>query len=59
MKLAAGLGGEPGFYVGVKKAERDGALLEDGVMEGADVEVGTEAMLSFRAQLADFELAKL
>ncbi len=45
--------------VRLEEAEGDGALLEDGIVEGADVELGTEAALGFSAQLADFELAEL
>src|SRR6266404_1296023 len=52
------LGVEPMLDMWLKEAQRNGALLQDGVVEGADVEFGAEAALGFGAQLADFELAE-
>src|SRR6202158_527063 len=56
---ACSLGVEPMLDMRLKEAQRHGALLQDGVVEGADVEFGGEAALGFGAQLADFELAEL
>ncbi len=44
--------------VRLEDAQRDRSLLQDGIVEGSDVELGTEAALGFGAQLADFELAE-
>ncbi len=45
--------------VRLQEAERDGALLQDGVVEGSHVKLAEEAALGFGAQFADFDLAKL
>ena len=45
--------------VRLQEAQRDGALLQDGVVEGAHVKLSGQAALGFGAQLSDFELAKL
>src|SRR5216684_6131935 len=53
-----GLGVGPMLDMRLEDAQRDGALLQDGVVKGADVEFGAEAAFGFGAQLADFELAE-
>src|SRR5712664_603843 len=52
------LGIHPMLDVRLEETQRDRALLQDGVVEGADIEFGAEAALGFGAQLADFELAE-
>ena len=54
-----GLGADPMLDVRLQQAQRDRALLQDGVVEGAHVKLAAEPALGFGAQLADFELAKL
>jgi len=43
----------------LQEAQRDRALLQDSIVEGADVELTGEAALGFGAQLSNLELAKL
>src|ERR1700743_395807 len=50
--------GEPGLDVGLEDVEGDGAGLEDGVVEFADVEGGSLFFLGLGAEFADFELAQ-
>src|SRR5712692_11891667 len=53
-----GLGVEPMLDVRLEEAQRDGALLQHGIVEGTDAELSGEAALGFGAQFADFELAE-
>jgi len=43
----------------LQQAQRDRALLQDGVVEGSHVKLAGEAPLGFGAQFADLELAEL
>src|SRR5258708_5673106 len=54
-----GLGVDPMLDVRLQQAQRNRALLQDGVVEGAHVKLAGEPALGFGAQLSDFELAKL
>src|SRR5258708_12422964 len=51
-----GLGVDPMLDMRLEETQRDRALLQDGVVEDADIEFGAEAALGFGTQLADFEL---
>src|SRR6266404_4767358 len=52
------LGVDPMLDMRLEEAQRHGALLQDGIVEGAYVELGPKAALSFDAQLANLELAE-
>ena len=45
--------------VRLQQAQRDGALLQDGVVEGSHVKLAGEPAFGFGAQFADLALAKL
>src|SRR6266404_708169 len=53
------LGVDPMLDMRLQEAQRDRALLQNGIVEGADVELAREAALGFGAQLSDLELAQL
>src|SRR6266403_2499844 len=53
------LGVDPMLDVGLQEAQRDRALLQDGVVEGAHVKLSGQPALGFGAQLSNPKLAEL